>query len=72
MLKLREELNRLHDEEKFKEEKELEAASKRQKAINDLERGVRDDNRIHLNLKVYARTGIERFYIDLKKFMIFS
>ena len=43
MVKLREELSRLHEEEKFKEEKELEAASKRQKAINDLDRGVRNN-----------------------------
>ena len=40
MEKLRQELSQLYEEEREKEEQELEAARGRQKAINDLDRGV--------------------------------
>ncbi|XP_055887947.1 centrosomal protein of 164 kDa-like isoform X2 [Biomphalaria glabrata] len=40
MEKLRDEISKLHDAEKAREESELEAAKKRQKAINDLEKGL--------------------------------
>lgn len=42
MSKLREELSKLQEDEKEKEEKEMEVARKRQKAVDDLDRGVSD------------------------------
>lgn len=42
MSKLREELIKLQEDEKETEEHELKAARERQKAINDLEKGVRN------------------------------